>query len=312
MSRGGYRPHFDWQLRTRKLSLGQRTQLMAIVNLTPDSFSGDGLLAQDELMRRVPAAAATKHAMATAVEAAIQAVDAGADIVDLGAESTRPGSTPISSEEEQARLIPVLERLLGERPRAIVSIDTYHVATARAAARAGAEIINDVSGLTWDPTMASELKRSGCGLVLMHTRGRSSEWQAQPPLPRSAVVPAVFAGLCEQMAQAEAAGIQTEQIVVDPGFGFGKRGAENFSLLAGLRRMHELGRPLLVGLSRKSFLGEAIKPVQSRALDIAQARRTATIAANVTAILAGIHVLRVHDLQATREAAAIADAVLEG
>ncbi len=306
MNQGNYRPPFEWQLRTRKLALGQRTQLMAIINLTPDSFSGDGLMGRDGPMRLGPAAAMSKLAVATAIEA----VDAGADIVDLGAESTRPNALPVTTEEEQARLLPVLEQLLRERPHAVVSVDTYHAGTARAAAWAGAEIINDVSGLTWDDSMASVVAQSGCGLVLMHTRGRSGEWQSLPELDSGAVVPVVFAGLCEQLAQAEAAGIRTERIVVDPGFGFGKRGAENFSLLAGLGRLHELGRPLLVGLSRKGFLGDAVRPLQRKNLALGEARRVATVAGNVTAILAGAHVLRVHDLQAAREAAAVADAVV--
>jgi dihydropteroate synthase len=307
MTRSHYRPHFDWHLRTRKLSLGQRTLVMAIVNITPDSFSGDGLLGA--------AGAGPRHGMAAAeaklaVAAAVEAVDGGADIIDLGAESTRPNATPLNSEDEQARLLPVLEQLLRERPQAVVSVDTYHAATARAAARAGAEIINDVSGLTWDHAMADVVAQSGCGLVLMHARGRSGEWKSLPALDSSVVVPVVFAGLCEQLAQAEAVGIRTERIVVDPGFGFGKRGAENFALLAGLGRLRELGRPLLIGLSRKGFLGEAVKPVQGKDPDLGEARRMATVAANVAAILAGAHVLRVHDLHATREAAAVSDAVL--
>ncbi len=306
MNRSNYRPHFEWQLRTRKLALGQRTLLMAIINLTPDSFSGDGLLGGNGTAGLTPAAAVNKLAVATAIEA----VDAGADIVDLGAESTRPNATPITSEQEQARLLPVLEELLRERPNALVSVDTYHASTARAAARAGAEIINDVSGLTWDPSMAKAVAQSGCGLVMMHARGRSGEWQTQPGLDSNAVVPIVFAGLCEQLAQAEAAGIRTERIVADPGFGFGKRGAENFALLARLGRLRELGRPLLVGLSRKGFLGDAVKPLQRKSIDLTEARRIATAAANVTAILAGAHVLRVHDLQIAQEAAAVADAVL--
>ncbi len=306
MSRSNYRPHFEWQLRTRKLALGQRTLLMAIVNLTPDSFSGDGLLsAGGSVALRLPAAV-VKLAVATAIEA----VDAGADIVDLGAESTRPNATPITTEQEQERLLPVLEQLLRERPHAVVSVDTYHGGTAKAAARAGAEIINDVSGLTWDPSMAQAVAQSGCGLVLMHARGRSGEWQTLPGLDGDAVMPVVFAGLCEQLAQAEAAGIRTDRIVTDPGFGFGKRGAENFALLARLGRLRELGRPLLVGLSRKAFLGDAVRRVQHQKAEPAEARRIATAAANVTAILAGAHVLRVHDLQVAQEAAAIADAVL--
>jgi len=306
MNRSNYRPHFEWQLRTRKLALGERTLLMAIVNLTPDSFSGDGLFGADGTVGLRSPAAVIKMAVATA----IQAVDAGADIVDLGAESTRPNATPITSEQEQERLLPVLEQLLRERPHAVVSVDTYHADTARAAGRAGAEIINDVSGLTWDPSMAKAVSQSGCGLVLMHARGRSGEWQTQAGLDGDAVMPVVFAGLCEQLAQAEAAGIRTERIVADPGFGFGKRGAENFALLARLGRLRELGRPLLVGLSRKGFLGDAVKPLQREKVDPGEARRIATTAANVTAILAGAHVLRVHELQVAQEAAVIADAVL--
>ena len=294
------RPLFDWRLRTRTLALGERTLLMAIINLTPDSFSGDGL------QLRGLAVASAK----LATLAAIEAVDAGADIVDLGAESTRPGAEPLTSEAEQARLLPVLEGLVAARPQAIVSVDTYHAATARAAAKAGAEIVNDVSGLLWDDDMAAAVAQTCCGLVLMHTRGRPWEWGSQPRLRAEEVLPTVFAGLIERMALAEASGIASERILADPGFGFGKRGVENFALLAGMSRLHELGRPLLAGLSRKSFLGEAVRPVQSCDASKVESRSVASVAANVAAILAGAHVLRVHELQPAREAAAVADAVL--
>jgi dihydropteroate synthase len=295
------RPRFLWHLRTRTLSLGERTRLMAIVNITPDSFSGDGTLHPS-----LPLATGQKFALGAAVEAH----DGGADIIDLGAESTRPASHPLTTDEEQSRLLPVLEALLRERPEAVVSVDTYHAATARACARAGAEIVNDVSGLTWDQAMASAIASTGCGLVLMHTRGRPEEWAAQQRLAPSEVLPTVFAGLMQQLALAEAAGIPDEKIIADPGFGFGKRGAENWALLAGLARLHELGCPLLAGISRKSFLGEAVSPLQPLELKKSDARRIASAAAGVAAILAGAHVLRVHDLQTVREAAAVADAVL--
>lgn len=295
------RSRYDWQLRSRRLTLGDRTLIMAVLNLTPDSFSGDGLLTPGL------EAAGTK----VAVAAAVAAHDAGADILDLGAESTRPNSAPLTADEEQARLLPVLEGLLHARPGAIVSVDTYHSATARAVAKQGAEIINDVSGLTWDPAMGAAVAQSGCGLVLMHTRGRPREWLAQGPMSRDEVVPAIFGGLCEGVALGEAAGIATERIVVDPGFGFGKRGAENFALLAQLGRLNQLGRPLLIGLSRKSFLGDAVRPVQTEGLDITDARRNATIAAHTAAILFGAHILRVHEVQSAREAAAVADCLLE-
>lgn len=285
------RPRFDWQLRTRTLALGERTLVMAIVNLTPDSFSGDGL------------------AITAGVAAAIAAVDGGADIIDLGAESTRPGSQPLTPDQEQQRLLPVLEGLLHERPKAIVSVDTYHAATAQSAIRAGAEIINDVSGLLWDEQMPRAVASEHCGLVLMHTRGRPQDWRSLPALGGEEVVPLVLEGLREQIEVAQSAGIARASIVVDPGFGFGKMGEENVALLAGLLQLGELGYPVLAGISRKSFLGEAVRGVQPEGLPLAEARRTATIAANVAAMLNGAHILRVHEVQAAREAAAVADAV---
>ncbi len=292
------RPRFHWQLRSRSLPLGERTLLMAIVNLTPDSFSGDGLAG-----RGVDAS----------VEAVCTAVDDGADIVDLGAESTRPGATALSSDEERARLLPVLSAALRARPDAVLSVDTYHASTARAAVACGAEIVNDVSGLQWDPGMAEAVAALGCGLVLMHTRGRPGEWSSLPSQGRVAMREQVLGGLTAGLALADEAGIAAERIVLDPGFGFGKRGGENFALLAELPGLRRLGRGLLIGLSRKGFLADAIRgvqPVTAQPLTAAEARRDATLAANVAAILAGAHVLRVHDLQASREAAAVADAVL--
>ncbi|HEY1745117.1 MAG TPA: dihydropteroate synthase [Granulicella sp.] len=267
---------------------------MAIVNLTPDSFSGDG------------------EATTAGLAAAIAAVDGGADIVDLGAESTRPGSQPLTPDEEQMRLLPVLEGLLHERPKAIVSVDTYHAATARNAVRAGAEIINDVSGLLWDEHMPAAVAAEHCGLVLMHTRGRPQDWRSLPALGAEEVVPLVLEGLHERIALAQSAGIDHASIVVDPGFGFGKIGRENFALLAGLQQLEQLGYPVLAGVSRKSFLGEAVRGVQPEGLPLAEARHTATIAANVAAVLNGAHILRVHEVQAAREAAAAADAVRQG
>ncbi|HEY4357932.1 MAG TPA: dihydropteroate synthase [Acidobacteriaceae bacterium] len=289
------RPRFVWQLRSRSLALGEQTRLMAIVNLTPDSFSGDGIAGNTE----------------AGLAAAIAAFDGGADILDLGAESTRPNASPISSEEELERLLPVLQALLRERPDALISVDTYHAATARAAAAAGAEIINDVSGLLWDEGMADAVAETRCGLLLMHTRGRPQEWREMPSIPPGDVVPLVSKGLDKGLAAARETGIREEAIVLDPGFGFGKIGNENFELLAGLSQLHKLGRPLAIGLSRKGFLGQAIRSMQDPALPPSESRREATLAANVAAILAGAHILRVHDLQLTREAAAVADRILK-
>lgn len=292
------RPHFRWQLRSRELLLGERTAVMAILNLTPDSFSGDGLLARGT---------------DAAVQAACDALDKGADLLDLGAESTRPGAEPIGPEQEQDRLLPVLESLLRERPQAIVSVDTYHAATALAAARAGAEIVNDVSGLLWDREMASAVAQTGCGLVLMHTRGRPPEWRGLSQLGRERVVEYVREGLAAGLATAAEQGIRRETIVLDPGFAFGKLGGENLTLLAGLPQLASIGYPLLVGMSRKGFLGSLVAPVQTQARLMeppSVSRREITLAANVAAALGGAHILRVHDVQATREAVCLADALL--
>ena len=284
MNRWKARSRYDWTLRSRTLALGECTRVMAIVKLTVESEP--------------------------AVAAAVEAFDRGAEILDLGAESARAGGA-VSAEEEQARLLPVLDAVLRARPAAIVSVDAFHAVTALAAAKLGAEIVNDLSGLSLDPAMGAAVAETGCGLVLMHTRGRTRESLGHGPMSRDEVVRAVFSGLCESIAMAEATGTATERIVIDPGFGFGKRGVENFTLLAQLGRLNQLGRPIVIGLSRKSFLGETVRPLQSGELPIAEARRTATIAANTAAILAGAHILRVHDVQAAKEAAAVADAVLE-
>ena len=291
------RPRYTWQLRTRTLALGQRTLLMGIVNLTPDSFADGGRFFSRE-----------QHP-APAVEHALALLEEGADILDLGAESTRPGATPLPADAEQQRLLPVLEALRRERPDATLSVDTYHAATAQHALAAGTEIINDVSGLTWDPAMHTLLAEADPppGLVLMHTRGRPGEWRTQPALDLSRVTSLVADELRRQLDLAAHAGIAPETIVVDPGFGFGKLGAENLSLLTGLDALHALGRPLLVGVSRKGFL--QLSPHRENAAS-SLARLHATLAAQTAAILAGAHILRVHDAAAAREAAAVADALL--
>ncbi len=178
------RPRFNWQLRTRSLALGQRTLVMGVLNVTPDSFSDGGAFLEPD----------------AALEQALAMLDHGADLIDIGGESTRPGSTqPISSGEEQARILPVLEAILRERPQSVLSIDTYKAETARAALTAGAEIVNDISGFQWDPEMARTCAASGCGVVLMHTRGRPSEWRTQPHLSQEEVLPLVKSGLARSL-----------------------------------------------------------------------------------------------------------------
>lgn len=293
-----------WQLRTRTLELGTRTLVMGVVNITPDSFSDGGSFLAPE--------AAVAHAL--------QLLDEGADILDLGAESTRPGSRAggsapaVSADEEQARLLPVLEGILRARPGAIVSVDTYKSATARAALAAGAEIVNDVSGFTWDPALAHVCAEfgagAGVGVVLMHTRGRPEDWRAQPQLPPGALLKTVHDGLAASYAVAQSAGILPHAVVLDPGYGFGKRFNENYALLARQQELLALGRPLLVGLSRKSFLGHTLAALHGSHPAPVDARENAGLAALTAAILHGASIVRVHAVRPSIEAARIADAIL--
>jgi dihydropteroate synthase len=291
----------EWRLGGRRLPVGARTLVMGVVNITPDSFSDGGLYLEPE----------------RAVAHALRLLDEGADLLDLGAESTRPGShagdleaAAVSGDEEQARLLPVLEAVLKARPGTVVSVDTYKAATARAVVSAGAEIVNDVSGFTWDARMAAAGAELGCGVVLMHTRGRPEEWRSQPVLAAEAGLTLVRDGLAASLRAAVEAGISLESVVLDPGYGFGKRFEQNYGLLARQAELLELGRPLLAGVSRKSFLARTLARAQADQPVSENARETASIAALVTAILHGASIVRVHRVRAAVEAAAIADAVL--
>lgn len=288
------RAPFTWNLRSRTLALGGRTLIMGILNVTPDSFSDGGEFADPE----------------TAHSRALKMLDEGADILDIGGESTRPGSTPFPAQEEQWRVLPVVDAILKQRPHAIISIDTYHADTARIAVEAGAEIVNDVSGHLWDPDMSSTCAKLGCGAVLMHTRGRPNEWKTQPALTADQVVPIVLAGLRQRIEHALEAGVEGSRIVLDPGFGFGKIRQENYPLLARFSELNALGYPLLAGLSRKSFLSPERSSEPNFQARIRPSLISATVAANTAAILAGAHILRVHDVAEARSAADLADALL--
>ncbi|MFZ2022646.1 MAG: dihydropteroate synthase [Terracidiphilus sp.] len=290
----------NWRLRTRSLELGRRTLVCGVVNITPDSFSDGGSFLDSE----------------AALVRCMQCIEEGADLIDLGAESTRPGSNAggeqplVSAEEEQRRLLPVLEAVLKSLPRAVVSVDTYKAATARAALVAGAEIINDVSGFTWDPAIAGVFADFGAGVVLTHARGRPEDWRVQPQLDADALVKLVRDGLVASIAAAEHAGVSREAIVLDPGYGFGKRFGENYALLAHQSDLLEFGRPLLAGLSRKSFLGHTLAPLFNGENAPLSQRENASLAAMTAAILNGASIVRVHQVRPAVEAARIADAIL--
>ncbi|MEI9981519.1 MAG: dihydropteroate synthase [Edaphobacter sp.] len=298
------RTHHDWQLRTRTLPLGRRTLIMGVLNVTPDSFSDGGLYYSPQ------------HAPERAVTQALMMLDEGADILDLGGESTRPNATPLTPEEEQARVLPVIESLLQQRPQTILSIDTYHASTARRAIEAGAEIVNDVSGHLWDLTMSATCAELRCGTILMHTRGRPQDWPTLPSLAPDEVLPLIATELKERLAATTSTDIAKEKIVLDPGLGFGKRLDENYPILAHLEDLRELHLPILIGASRKRFLANTLTHTAALATVLQgepptmDDRLHATNAANVAGILAGAHILRVHDVRATVEAAAIADRIL--
>lgn len=289
------RNEYLWKLRTRSLPLGPRTLIMGVINVTPDSFSDGGLFLNPEI--------AAAHAL--------HLLDEGADIIDIGGESTRPGKyAPITADEEQERVLPVIESVLEARPNAVLSIDTWHASTAQVAIESGAEIVNDISGFTWDHEMALTCAGLDCGVVLMHTRGRSHEWRELPPLKPEEVLPLVSSGLEQSLNTALNAGVDSSRIVLDPGYGFGKSFNENFSLLARQHELHSLGQPILAGVSRKSFLGRALADLHSGTDAPIAVRANATLAATTAAILNGAHIVRVHDVRTALEAARIADAIL--
>jgi dihydropteroate synthase len=287
---------FEWQLRTRTLDLGKRTLVMGVLNVTPDSFSDGNLFLS-------PQAATTR---------ALRLLDEGADILDVGGESTRPGRyKPVVEEEEQRRVLPVIAAILKRRPSALISIDTYKASTARLAVAAGVEIINDISAFAWDEPMAATCADLGCGVVLMHTRGRSADWRDLPHLRDEDVLPLVKSELATSLQRAIDAGVNRSCIALDPGYGFGKSFDENYPLLAHQDELRSLGQPLLAGVSRKSFLGRTLTGLHGGADAPVTARGNATIAASVTAILAGAHIIRVHDVGQAVEASRIADAILD-
>jgi len=270
-----------WKLKSRTLQLGDRTLIMGVLNVTPDSFSDGGKYLDPD------------RAFARALEMEEQ----GADIIDVGAESTRPGSERISAAEELRRLIPVLKRLRGKLVIPI-SVDTYKAEVAERALATGAEVINDPSGLTFDPQLARVVVNQDAGLILNHMRGRPETWAKLPPLPD--LMGSILRDLEASVHRARAAGVERERIMIDPGIGFGKRKEQNAEILARLGELAALELPILVGPSRKSFLAQPT-PVQTQ---------FATAAALTAAVLNGAHVVRVHDVAEMRAAASVADQVM--
>lgn len=274
--------------------INTRTHVMGIVNLTEDSFSGDGLMNAGS-----PVDAALAQAQRFAEE--------GADVLDLGAESTRPGAKPLAAHEEIARLVPVVEALREALPEMPLSIDTYKAETAQACLRAGAQIINDIWGLRKDPEMARVAAEAKAGIILMHNRrGEKTQQTAlggrYVDVDDADVVLSVREGLQVSLALAKAAGIADGDIWLDPGIGFGKTSDQNLVLLRGLDRLTDMGYPVLLGISRKSFIGYTLNLPMEERLE-------GSLAANAWGVTQGVKVLRVHDVRATVRLARMLDAI---
>lgn len=304
------RPVFEIKVHGRKVRLGERTLIMGVVNVTPDSFSDGGCFLDTE----------------RAIEHGLELAKQGADWIDVGGESTRPGSKPISVMEEVRRVLPVIRGLHRKLPSLPLSIDTTKADVAEASIQAGASIINDVSGLRFDARLADVARRHRTPLILMHLRGRPETMQ-QKPFARS-IWRSLRNGLAASIRRALAHGVRRSQLLIDPGMGFGKSRRQNFEILAHLSRLQGFGLPILVGTSHKSFVqavvaGEGLdaapaKPPSRAVWPLASGERAGQVpplqagdaAAVAASILAGAHIVRVHDVEAVLPAVVIADALL--
>ena len=275
------RKRYFWKLKRREITLGERTVLMGVLNVTPDSFSDGGRYSDPD------------RAFARAMELE----EEGADILDIGAESTKPGSARVSAVEELRRLMPVLKRLK-DKLGIPISVDTYKAEVAERALEHGAEIINDPSGLTMEPQLARTVSNHDAGLVLNHMRGRPETWAKLGPMREP--VATIVKDLEAAVSRARGVGIDKSRLVVDPGIGFGKRKEQDSVILDRLNEMAVLDLPILIGPSRKSFLAHAT----------AEQTSYATAAAVAASILRGAHLVRVHDVKGMRAAADVADEIL--
>jgi dihydropteroate synthase len=276
----------EWKLARRALPVGERTLVMGVLNATPDSFSDGGQFFDVEMAAR----------------RAAEMIAAGADIIDVGGESTRPGGETVTADEELRRIIPIIERL-AKSQTVPVSVDTTKAVVARAALEAGAEIINDISALRFDFHIADEVAKAGAGLVLMHSRGTPGTLHRLPPSPD--IFSEMYVSLRRSLNMAERRGVPPESIALDPGIGFGKTLEQNVLLIAKLGEFaqHFADFPILIGTSRKSFIGRLLDDAP------ADARLHGTMATVTAAVLNGAHIVRVHDVRAAVETVRVADAI---
>jgi dihydropteroate synthase len=284
LPRNGTRKRFELRCRGGDLQLGEKTLVMGVLNITPDSFSDGGLFLEP----------------AKAIEHGLLMAKQGADIIDVGGESSRPGAEAVPLDEELRRVIPVIAGL-ASRLEIPVSVDTYKAQVAEQAIEAGAQMINDISGLSFDPRMPAVAARFDTPLIIMHIKGNPKTMQQAPHYDN--VMGEIIAYMRAGIERAERAGVDPHQVIVDPGIGFGKRVQDNLSILKRLDELAVLERPILIGTSRKSFIGAVLKQeVDERAIG--------TLATVAVSVLKGAHIVRVHDVPAIRQTAAMVDAII--
>ena len=296
------RPHFEITIAGRKVGMGARTLIMGVLNVTPDSFSDGGRYFDTD----------------RTITRGLELVRQGADWIDLGGESTRPGAQPVTAEEELRRVLPVIRGLRRKLRNVPISIDTTKAGVAEKALEAGADIVNDISGLRFDPRIAEVAAAHHTPLILMHTRGTPATMQRQPFVRD--IWRSLTSGLETSIRRALAAGVKRSQLILDPGLGFGKPRRQNFEIMAGLARLQRFHVPILTGASRKSFVraivsGEGLDPSRpsgrgAKSSPDASLLATGDAAMVTAAILAGAHIVRVHEPAAILGAARIADAIL--
>lgn len=282
LSNGGNRT-FLLRFRGEELKIGEKTLVMGVINVTPDSFSDGGLFLEP----------------AKAIEHGLKMAEEGAEIIEVGGESSRPGSDPLPLEEELRRVIPVVEGL-ASCIRIPISVDTYKSQVAERAIEGGAQMINDISGLSFDPQMASVAARYDSPLIIMHIKGSPKTMQQNPHYDD--LMGEIIAYLRDRMKKAERAGVDPSQVIVDPGIGFGKRVRDNLVILNRLDDLNILGRPILIGTSRKSFIGSVL------GLEVHQ-REIGTLATVAVSAMKGAHIVRVHDVAPARQVIDMVDAI---
>ena len=273
-----------WRCRQHAFAFPRPVLIMGIVNVTPDSFSDGGLFLERE----------------KAVARGLQMVEEGADLIDVGGESTRPGSKPLPLEEELRRILPVIESL-ARKTDVPISIDTYKSPVAQEAIRAGAALINDISGLHFDPDLAGVAAKEKVPMILMHIRGTPETMQTE--IHYDSLLSEIIQSLKESVQKAERAGVDPDQVIIDPGIGFGKTSEHNLLILKHLSEFRVLGKPLLLGTSRKSFIGKVLDTE-----DLSE-RLEGTLASIAIAVLNGAHIVRCHDVREAKKAIAVADAI---